>query len=174
MSVTPVQSLRHETEAARILLANYEDILGDDAIAQADAVEGETDLHEAIRAALVRIAEIESMCEGLDAMAAKLSKRKHRLSEQAKTIRVALLAAMEIANLKKVETDIATLSRRTSPQTVVVTDEAAIPSPFWKRGDPKLDKVALLAALKGADEVGMKIAGVELSNGGETVSIKFT
>lgn len=167
-------SLHREIEAARVLLASYRDILGDDAQAQADAVEGETDLHEALRPALVRLAEIDAMCAGIKSMTDHLGARKSRLEEQAKTLRVLLLAAMDVAGLKRFEADIATLTRKPTPKSVVTTDEAAIPSQFWKRGDPKLDKVALLAALKAADESGEPIPGAELSNGGETVQIKWS
>jgi len=51
-------SLHQEIEAARVLLANIKDILGDDAQARADAVEGETDLRAAIESGMARVAEI--------------------------------------------------------------------------------------------------------------------
>lgn len=172
-TMTAAQDLRREIEAARVLLANYRDILGEDAEAQADAVEGETNLHEAIRPALARIAEIEAMCEGLTAAMDRLKARRSRLEQQGETLRTLLLAGMEMAGLKKVETDLATVSRKPVPPSVQITNEAEIPAAFWKRGDPKLDKKALLAALKEADEQGTKIPGAELSNGGETISVRF-
>ena len=166
--------LQREVEAARVLLANYQDLLGDDAMAQADAVEGETNLHEALRAALVRVAEIDALCEGLVAMATRIDTRCHRLKEQGKTIRVAMCAAMEIAGLKRFETDIATLTRKPTAKSVVIVEEAEIPAQFWKAQEPKLDKAELLRALKEADESGERIPGAVLSNGGETVQIKWS
>lgn len=165
--------LRRETEAAKLLLSTYRDILGDDAEARADMVEGETDLLETIRRGLVRIAELDAMCAGLKTLATQIDARKHRLDEQAKTLRSLLLVGMEAAGKRKIETDIATVSCTRVPASVVVKAEAEIPARFWKRGDPKLDKKALLDALKSAHEAGEKIPGAELSNGGETVSIRF-
>ena len=174
MTVAPAHTLLREIEAARVLLASYHDILGDDEVAKADAVEGQTDLREAFRPALARIAEIETMCAGLKAMADKLNSREHRLEEQAKTLRVLLLAAMEVAGLRRFETDIATLTRKPVAPSVVINVEAEIPSGFWRRGEPALDKKALLAALKEAHEAGETIPGAVLSNGGSTVQINWS
>jgi hypothetical protein len=168
----PAHNLHVEIEATRALLANYRDILADDEEAQADMVEGETNLHDAIRRALVRVAEIKAMCEGIEDLATRLGERRARLQQQDKSLRVALCSAMELAGLKRLETDVATISRKATPPAVVITAEAEIPSTFWKKQDPKLDMRALLAALKEADEAGKTIPGAVLSNGGETVSIR--
>jgi hypothetical protein len=46
-----------------------------------------------------------------------------------------------------------------------------VPAGFWRRGDPKLDKKALLDALKALPK-GEHIPGAELSNGGATIQIR--
>ena len=52
----------------------------------------------------------------------------------------------------------------------MVTDEAAVPEPFWRPQPPKLDRRALAEALK----TGQSIPGATLSNGGTTLSLKVT
>lgn len=163
------RDLQRQTEAARLLLATYEDILGDDAEAKADAVEGETGLHEAIRTAAVRLSEIQVMQDGIDALAAKLDARKARLGAQAQFLRTAITVAMSVGEVRKLELDIATLSLRAVAPAAEIVSEADIPSKFWKPSDPKLDKKAILAALKDNQVV----PGALLSNGGETVSVRF-
>jgi hypothetical protein len=51
----------------------------------------------------------------------------------------------------------------------IILNEADIPSKFWKAQDPKLDRKAVLDALKAKEAV----AGAELSNGGETIQIRW-
>jgi hypothetical protein len=55
---------------------------------------------------------------------------------------------------------------------VIVTDDFLVPPEFWERQDPKLDKAALLAALKRADAMGENIPGACLSEPGTTIQIK--
>jgi Siphovirus Gp157 len=50
----------------------------------------------------------------------------------------------------------------------LILDEAILPAKFWKAQDPKLDKKAVLDALKAKEDV----PGASLSNGGETISIR--
>lgn len=163
-----VRSLRDEAEAARILLANIRDIIGDDDAAAHDAIEGETSLIEAIASAVDRIAELEAHENALGDMLRDLATRKERFEMKAAQIRAALCLAMVIADLKKLELPQATISRKATPPKVVIIDETAIPSRFWKPSDPKLDKRAILETLKEKVEV----PGAELSNGGETIAIK--
>jgi hypothetical protein len=65
---------------------------------------------------------------------------------------------------------IATLTRKPVPPKVQILDEAAIPSQFWKRADPALDKKAIGDALKAKQDV----PGATLSNGGETISLRWS
>jgi len=162
-------ALHRETEAARVLLATYRDILADDEQARADMVEGETSIQEAIRSGLVRLAEIRAMGVGIDDMIDRLKSRRERLAGQQESLREAILLAMEIAGLPKFETDVGTITRKRTPPSVVVVEEAEIPSAYWKPSDPKLDKRALLEALK----EGGTIPGAQLSNGGETLQVRW-
>jgi hypothetical protein len=165
--------LHREIEAARVLLATYPDIFGDDPEAAHDAVEGETDLHEAIHRGVVRIAEIDAALAGIKDLADKLKRRNDRLAQQKELLRTAIASAMELGGLRSMETDVATLSRKSTPQQLLVTDESLIPSKFFVRSDPRLDRKSLLDALKelGKDEA---IPGAALSNGGTALQIRWS
>lgn len=164
------RALTIEMEAAKALLANIKDIIGDDEEAAADAVEGETDLRETIHAAIRRVGELEALADGLKAYGETIAKRQHRLSETAKRIRTAICSAMETGSIKSLELDIATATCKPVPPSVIINEEAQVPSKFWKPQPPKLDKAAVLKALKEKEDV----PGARLSNGGQTVSLKFS
>ena len=166
-TATMRSDLTIEAAAAQALIANYRDVLGDDEEAVVDLVEGETGLLEAISAAVARIAEIDALSAGIKDHIASIQGRKRRLEGQADMLRAAIGSAMAQADLKRAETACGTVSRRATPAKAVVIEEADIPAGFWK-SEPKLDKRALLDALKSGDDV----PGATLSNGGETISIR--
>ena len=159
--------LKTEGEAARVLVANIRDVYGDDAEMIENTVEGETDLKEVISDAVNRISELNGHCEALDAMMKAMKERRDRFEDQAARIKAAIHVAMGQADIRKLELPQATLSVRAVAPSVEVKNEAEIPPRFWKPQDPKLDRKALLAALKAKEDV----PGASLSNGGETLSI---
>jgi hypothetical protein len=161
--------LRRETEAARALVASLADVLGDDAELAADTIEGETNLQEVIRSALGRIVELDTMTEGIKVTQDALASRKARLEKQREMIRESLAVALEVACIKKMETPLATISLRAVPPRVEVIDESAIPATYWKPQEPRLDRKAVLDALKDKRDV----PGATLSNGGMAVTIRM-
>lgn len=164
-----VRDLDIQTEAARCLLANIRSVIEDDEEAAICAIEGETNLIEAITVAVERIAELEGLEDATKARLDALKARRDRFSRQAENIRTALVAAMGAASLKKLELPIATLSCKPVPPKATVFAEADLPSQFWKPQAPKIDLKAVADALKAKESV----PGASLSNGGETVSIRF-
>lgn len=164
------RTLHIQGEAAKALLANIRDVIGDDEEMAAVAVEGETDLIEAISAGVARIAELEAHSMTIDYQLQSLKLRQSRFDAQAERIKAAIHVAMGQAELRRLELPQATLSVRAVAPKAEITDEALVPSRFWKAQDPKLDKAALLKALKDNEDV----PGAALSNGGETISIKRT
>jgi len=160
--------LREQGEAARNLLLNIRDIIGDDEEMIVTAIEGETDLKEVISQAVDRISEVNAHQEVLAARIDALRKRKERFEGQAERIKAAIHIAMGQGELRKLELPQATISIRAVPPKAEVIDESLIPSKFWKPQDPKLDKKAVLDALKAKEDV----PGATLSNGGETISIR--
>lgn len=170
MSDFIVGDLKVEAEAAQSLLANLRDVLADDEQATADAIEGETSLMDVIAEATARIGELAAMRGGIQDYVEKIYARLERLKRQEDLIRTALLSAVAATGLKKLELPAATLTLKATPQSVVITSEADIPSTFWKAADPKLDRKAVLAALKDKQAV----PGAELSNGGVTIQIRWS
>lgn len=164
-----VRELSIEAEAARSLLANIRDAIDGDAAAASDAVEGETDLFEAVHAALARLAELDAYSDGLKLHMESMRARAQRFEAQGEKIRAAIVAAMETAGVKKIERDIATVSLRSSPPRVVVTSEADVPSAFWKEPAPVLDRKAIADALKSNTPV----PGAQLSNQATTCQIRW-
>jgi hypothetical protein len=161
--------LHEETHAATALIEQLRTLIGDDDEMQATAIEGETNLIEAIEAGFGRIAELEAMLKSIDYMTNHLSQRYSRFEAQQKNIRTALAVAMESAGIKRHECGLGTLSLKAVPPKVEIIDEVAIPARFWKPQDPKLDKAAVLKALKDGETV----IGAMMSNGGTTIQVKF-
>lgn len=162
------RNVKIEGEAARSLLANIRDVIGDDDEMALTAVEGETGLKECISEAIDRISDLSSHCEALDIRIKELSERRSRFEAQSERIKTAVFVAMGQAGLRKLELFQATLSVRAVPPKAEIVDEALIPSKFWKAKDSTLDKKAVLEALKAKEDV----PGAALSNGGETLSIR--
>lgn len=164
------RDLHEEAQAAKALLGSLSHLISDDEQAASDAVEGETNLHEAIARAVSRLAELEKMSEALLHMKADIVDRETRFKTQHERIRTAIGMAMEAAGMKKLELPLATVSLKAVPPKVEVTDEASIPSIFFKQAEPTLDKRAILAALKDKREV----PGAMLSNGSLTISVRMS
>lgn len=162
-------SLHREIEAAKTLLANLADVIGDDAEFAADAVEGETSLNEAIDRAVQQMVNDRIAMTGLDLIISELVNRRARIDHRMGNMRTMLGVAMEQAGRKKIEHPAVTLSVRAVPPAVAITNEALIPSTYWKPSEPRLDKRAVLAALKAKESV----PGAELSNGGQTIAMKW-
>jgi hypothetical protein len=160
--------IKNEGEAAAALLANIRDVVGNDEDAVQDAIEGETNFKELASEAVERIALLNVYMKSLDDGIAKLAARRDRFENQAALIKTALSAAMTTAEIDRLELPNATLSVKALPAKAVITDEALIPSKFWKPSDPKLDRKAVLDALKAGDAV----SGAALSNGGTTLQIR--
>lgn len=164
------RQIKIQGEAARALLANFKDVIGDDDELSLTAVEGETSLIEMISAGVDRINEAEAHSQALDYQINALKLRQSRFDKQSERIKAAIHVAMGQAELRRLELPQATLSLRAVQPKVEITDESAIPSKFWKAGEPKLDRKAVLDALKAKEDV----PGAVLSNGGETIAIKGT
>lgn len=142
------RELHIQGEAARNLLLNIKDVVEDDAELIETAIEGETSLKEAISAAVDRILELDAYEEAIAAQVKALSERKKRFAHQSERIKSAIHVAMGQAELRKMELAVATLGVRAVPAKCEILDESMIPSKFWKAQEPKLDKKAVLDALK--------------------------
>lgn len=162
------RDLHIQGEAAKALLLNIKDVVADDTEMIETAIEGETNLKEAISSAVDRILELDAHEEALTVQIKALSERKERFAHQSERIKAAIHVAMGQAELRKLELPQATLGVRAVPVKCEIVDESLIPSKFFKPQDPKLDRKAILDALKNKEAV----SGALLSNGGETLSLR--
>lgn len=169
MSLT--NALTREMEAARVLRDQIADIAGNDPDFMRDAIEGETSLRELIAALAAEEGEDKALIEGIDTYAAGLAARKDRLKTRIDTRRALIGKALEIAELKKLETPTGTVSLTKVAPKAIVTDEAEIPARFWVQPPappPKLDMKALNEAARAKEPV----PGMTATNGNLTVSIR--
>ena len=134
----------------------------------ADTVEGLTDLQEIV-AAIVRAALAdEALATGLKGRIAEMQDRLDRLQECAAKRRQIAKDVMVELDLKKITAPDFTVSIRPGMPSLLVLDEAAVPSIYWEPRDPRLDRQGLLNDLKeGAD-----IKGVTLSNPERVLSVR--
>lgn len=134
----------------------------------ADTLEGATNLHEAI-AALIRSAlDDEDLISALKVRLEAYRQRLDRLGQRIKTKRMLAQSTMEEAGIDKILEPDFTLSLRKASPALVVTDEASIPEWFWIPQPAKLDRRALLEALK----AGTTVTGAELSNAPRSLSVR--
>jgi len=89
-----------------------------------------------------------------------MRQRLSRFAERAAKKRTLALEAMTEAGLTKLAQPDFTASARAGTPSLVVVSEQSIPSIYWLPQPPKLDRQALLGALKRGDPV----AGTQLSN----------
>lgn len=153
------------TQAAAGLIAELQ---SDDDALRHDMIEGETDLFEAIEAALAEIDECDVVAAGCKEKEAQFAERRRRSDARADRLRGMIEQAMSIAELPSVKLAGATLSLKSVPPKPIYEDEAAIPSEFWRQPDPVLDKKKIADAMKD----GRTIPGVSMTNGSSALQIR--
>jgi hypothetical protein len=165
-------NLLRQQNAARDLLINLRhDGAADDAELVADSIEGETNLHEAITAALDEIDECDVIEAGCRAKAAEFEARGSAAAKRRDRIRALIEQAMVATEQPSLRLPSATVSVARRPPGLIVANEAEIPARFWVAQPipaPKLDKKALLAALNDNQAV----PGVGLDNGTVSLTIR--
>jgi hypothetical protein len=125
-----------------------------------DTLEGITDLHEMIAAAIRSALVDEALHAGLCCRVNDMKERLSRLELRATKKRQLALEAMTEVGLAKLEQPDFTASARAGSPALVVVAEETIPDAYRVPQPPKLDRQALLAELKR----GAGIPGVQLSN----------
>lgn len=150
LAPAPARNLANDMAAAQVLKSQLQDAFGEDVDQPLirDMIEGETGLFEAIDAVLAQIGADMAGIDGIKAFEATLSARKDRLLRRVESLRTMLVTALDMIGERRFERPLATLTLKDVPPKLVVTDEAAIPSEFWKPQDPVLDRKGLGDALK--------------------------
>jgi Gp157 protein len=133
-----------------------------------DTVEGLTDVHEIV-AAIVRAALAdEALATGLKGRISEMQDRFGRLQDCAAKRRLIAKDVMVELDLKKITAPDFTVSLRPGMPSLLVLDEAAVPSIYWEPREPRLNRQELLNELKD----GAEIEGVTLSNPEPVLSVR--
>lgn len=163
--------LRRETEAAKTLLAALKQAgEADDEEIVETAIEGETDLVEAITAVIDEIDLEEALVRGLEDKIEDFDERKQRIKARIERQRALVEQAMIVTEQEKLLLPTATLYLRKIKPGLVIDDPADIPSDFYymPKVEPKLDKKKLKDAL----DDGKAIEGAHLDNGSVGLVVK--
>jgi len=179
-----------EAAAVKALLESIAAVDAEDDQLVLDMIEGESRFLDLIDALLLRRAECLGHVEGLDSAIATLEARKARFKARAESAKALIEQALTLADLPKLERPAATLTMSARAPSLIVTEESAVPSRFWRTPDPVLDKKALTAALRERRKaieslpedpearaaalaaIPEDIPGVELSNAAPTLTIR--
>ena len=133
-----------------------------------DTLEGLTNLPEMLAALLRSVLEDLSLAEALKGRIGDMRARLSRLEQRVATKREIAASVMERAEIKKITEPDFTASFGVGGRKVSVTSEDEIPDLYWKPQDPKLDRLALDAALK----AGEAVPGAVLTNGNPFISVR--
>ncbi|MBO6538862.1 MAG: siphovirus Gp157 family protein [Rhizobiaceae bacterium] len=133
-----------------------------------DTLEGASDLSEVITAAVRSALDDRSMIEALKLRIKDLKARLARFERAEEHKRDAARWAMEESGLDKIVASDLTISLKKSPPGVTVIDEKEIPEWFWVPQPAKLDKRAVLNALRG----GTAVSGAEIANTSLCLSVR--
>lgn len=141
--------LHKSIEAAKSLRLELARLLnGDDEQALNDTFDGETTLDVEIRQAVLSIEEDEIYVNGCKARETELKNRRLRLEKRIEATRGLIEQAMSVANWPMLEMDIGTVSLGKAAPRIEIDEESAIPTQFWKRQDPSLDRAGLGKVLR--------------------------
>jgi Siphovirus Gp157 len=135
----------------------------------ADTIEGLTDLHEIVAAIIRSALSDETLATGLKCRIADMQGRLDRLENRASKRRQIAKDIMVELDLKKITAPDFTVSIRPGMPTLLVLDEAAVPSIYWQPSAPRLNRQGLLSELKN----GAEIRGVTLSNPEPVLSVRI-
>src|SRR5215472_19371266 len=134
----------------------------------ADTVEGLTELHEIVAAIIRAALADEALATGLKGRIAEMQDRLARLQDCASKRRQIAKDVMLELEIRKITAPDFTVSIRPGMPSLLILDEAAVPSIYWQPVAPRLDRQGLLSELKdGAD-----IKGVTLSNPEPVLSVR--
>ena len=134
----------------------------------ADTVEGLTDLHEIITAIIRSVLADEALATGLKSRIADMQERLGRLQDRASKRRQVAKDVMIDLDIKKITAPDFSVSIRPGLPSLMVIDEAAVPSIYWQPSAPRLKRQELLSELKDGSE----IEGVALSNPEPVLSVR--
>jgi hypothetical protein len=151
-----------------LLLHQYPELMNDEE-ARVISLESETEVGESADQILNRIQEIEAMVTGLGAWMDELKGRMSSFRRRIEGYRKVLMTYMEIAEVKRLERPLGTLTIGPKAPHVIITDEKVIPQDLWRYPDPEPNKILIREMLKNGDAV----PGAVLSNRELTLTIRI-
>jgi hypothetical protein len=162
--------LRKEADAANSFISELRSGGIIDSELEADTIEGETGLLEAIAIALDMNDEDDVLVFGLKEKEAQFASRRALIEARIERRTALIERAMMEAEQTTLRLPTATLTLAKRPAGLVIGNEAEIPSRFWvvpPAPAPRLDKKALKEAL--ATET---IPGATLDNGSVSLTVR--
>ena len=157
-------SLYHITNEYARLAAAYEDAQTDEERAAADAALAALDISLTDQAdACARLTRnLKAEAAALAEEIRRLQDLKRRKDGAAERVRAGLQAAMEAANVRRVDTPIGRWSVRKNPPSVMIVDAAAIPEDYLVPQPPKVDAAAIRDHFR---ETGEIVPGTDIQYG---------
>lgn len=140
--------LHRSIEAAKSLRLDLARMLAGDEQALTDTFDGETTLDAEIRAAVLSIEEDEIFVAGIKARETELKNRRLRFEKRIEATRGLIEQAMTVAQWPNLEMDIGTVSVGRAAPRLEIDNESEIPTQFWKREEPTLDKAGLTKVMR--------------------------
>jgi hypothetical protein len=135
-----------------------------------DTVQGMTTLPEMIAAVVRSQLEDLTLARALRTRIDEMETRLARFERRADKKRQFVTSVMERADIRKIVEPDFTASLRRTPPGLLIVDDSQVPESFWRPQPPKIDRRALLAAVK----AGQDIRGAALDNGGTALSVRTT
>jgi Siphovirus Gp157 len=162
-----IQELSHHEYLRRQLQCEFPD--ADEEVLN-DTLAGITNLPDMLVAVLRSQLEDLMSAKALRGRIAEMEARLARFERRVERKRQLVTTVMERAQLRKIVQPEFTASLRRTPPGLLVLDEGRIPKSFWRPQPAKLDRRAVLAALK----AGQDINGAALDNGSMTLAVRTT
>jgi sugar-specific transcriptional regulator TrmB len=131
------------------------------------ALESETNVEELLTQIVRQIEDTKALVVGTKDRFEELKARKDRFESRVESLRSLAFKLMEAAELPKIELPEATLSIRSVPPSVMITDEEKLPDIACKF-ERKPDKTKIKELLAGG-----WVAGATMSNGSKSISIRI-
>ena len=143
--------------------------LTEDADMLADVLEGQTDLFEVLRLLVNQDQEARLLAEAVQDSIDAMVSRKQRFKRRSEALRGMMQNLMDDAGQRKLELPEATLSVRNVPGKVIIISEDELPDGCVRiKREP--DKTAIKERI--TSEGGCP--GATMSNGSETISVRYT
>ena len=141
--------------------------LADDEDFRRDVIEGQTDAMEILERLADEIANNAAWAKAITERGKEIYARAARYERREDAYRKMAQRIMQAAEIRKAELEAATLSLRAVPPSVKITNEADLPEWAWK-----IKREISRSEIKDRIKAGETVPGAELTNGGETLSVR--